>query len=260
MTSRTYTESNSHLWLWLFVSFVIHLVICVLLFVRFDSMQFKKGTSKDMRMKVAGFQILSGGEQGDSSPAQAPMLPISPKSPNASSPAPTTSPQIQQSNAFDLSSLSLYQGSSAGKGGTGSGKKAQNHNSKIKALGKFQSVDRIAQRDIEELYGAEFGDYGLAEQEFLVNHLRDIGRITQRYLQYPPSALRLGQEGLSAVEFYLHPNGDISGLKIIVSSNYMLLDRNSERTIEIAYKDYPRPTSKTKIRIFVSYGISYYIY
>ena len=125
-------------------------------------------------------------------------------------------------------------------------------------MAKFPGVDKIARRDIEELYGEEFGDYGLAEQEFLVNNLRDIGRITQRYLQYPPSAARLGQEGVSAVEFYLHPNGDISGLKILVSSEFMLLDRNSERTIEIAYKDYPRPTTKTKIRIFITYGINYY--
>ncbi|MCX2717662.1 TonB family protein [Helicobacter sp. MIT 21-1697] len=250
MTYKMLTYSPSRLWLWFIVSFLIHMIIIVFLLVHFEQMQFKKGTSTDTRMKVAGFQIVGGGELESTQNTQQHSA-----SPLEYSPTyiPKSYAPLSTSQPFDLSSLSLYDG----KGKAQQTLKSKSH---IKALAKFPSVDNFAQRDIEELYGAEFGDYGLAEQEFLVNHLRDIGRITQRYLQYPPSALRLGQEGLSAVEFYLHPNGDISGLKVIVSSNYMLLDRNSERTIEIAYKDYPRPISKTKIRIFVSYGISYYRY
>lgn len=217
-----------------------------LLFVHFTSMQFKKGTSKEAHMKVAGFQILGNGEQTQESQEQDSL-----STPLSISPKAQSNPHAQES--FDLQSLSLYDGK---------GKAVQNNNnsSSLQALKKFPSVNKIVRRDIEELYGEEFGDYGLAEQEFLVNNLRNIGRITQRYLQYPPSAIRLGQQGVSAVEFYLHPNGDISGLKIILSSDYMLLDRNSERTIEIAYKDYPHPSTKTKIRIFVSYGLTYYGY
>ncbi|MGD9595809.1 MAG: energy transducer TonB, partial [Wolinella sp.] len=66
---------------------------------------------------------------------------------------------------------------------------------------------------------------------------------------------QLGQEGINAVEFYLHPNGDISDLRLIRSVGYTLLDKNSLKTIEIAYKDYPRPKTKTKIRIKVYYKI-----
>lgn len=246
-------QTHSHLRLWLLVSLIIHLLILALLFVRFQGLQFKKGTSSNPQMKVAGFQILGGGEVQESDNAQtqvaAPLRNITqPTPPKPQTPSAKSSPPT-----FDLSSLSLYNN-------TGKAKQNQKPKSRLKALAKFPGIDNIARRDIEELYGAEFGDYGLAEQEFLVNNLRDIGRITQRYLRYPPSAARLGQEGVSAVEFYLHPNGDISGLKIIISSQYMLLDRNSERTIEIAYKDYPRPVSKTKIRIFVTYGLYYYGY
>ena len=242
------TQNKSRLVAWLLVSFLIHCVILGILFVRFGQMHFKKGASTNPQMKVAGFQILGGGEleskQDTYNQLAAPKLSSTP-------PTPKQTQNIKsQSNAneLDLSSLSLYDGRDKHQQTT-------RQRSRVKALAKFPGVDEVTRRDIEELYGAEFGDYGIAEQEFLVNNLRDIGRITKKYLEYPTSAIRLGQEGLSAVEFYLHPNGDISGLKIIVSSNYMLLDRNSERTIEIAYKDYPRPITKTKIRIFVTYGI-----
>lgn len=242
------TQDKSRLWAWLLISFLIHCVILGILFVRFGQMQFKKGTSTNSQMKVAGFQILGDGELESKQDTHNQLV-----APKFSSTPPTPKQTQSNTNELDLSSLSLYDG-------RGKHQQTTRQRSRVKALAKFPGVDEVTRRDIEELYGAEFGDYGIAEQEFLVNNLRDIGRITKKYLEYPASAIRLGQEGLSAVEFYLHPNGDISGLKIIVSSNYMLLDRNSERTIEIAYKDYPRPITKTKIRIFVTYGIYYYGY
>ena len=242
------TQDKSRLWAWLLISFLIHCVILGILFVRFGQMQFKKGTSTNPQMKVAGFQILGDGELESKQDTNNQLV-----APKFSSTPPTPKQTQSNTNELDLSSLSLYDG-------RGKHQQTTRQRSRVKALAKFPGVDEVTRRDIEELYGAEFGDYGIAEQEFLVNNLRDIGRITKKYLEYPASAIRLGQEGLSAVEFYLHPNGDISGLKIIVSSNYMLLDRNSERTIEIAYKDYPRPITKTKIRIFVTYGIYYYGY
>lgn len=60
---------------------------------------------------------------------------------------------------------------------------------------------------------------------------------------------------MNIVEFFLHPNGDISDLKLINSSGYSSLDKNSIETIEIAYKDYPRPNEKTKIKIYVYYKL-----
>ncbi|PAF46848.1 siderophore-mediated iron transporter [Helicobacter sp. 12S02634-8] len=116
-----------------------------------------------------------------------------------------------------------------------------------------KGVDPQTQRDIDELYGDEFGDLGSAEKDFIKNNLRDIGRITQKYLQYPRTAAYLGQDGQNAVEFYLHPNGDITDLKILKKSGYVILDRNTLKTIEIAYKDYPRPSVTTLIRIHVRY-------
>ncbi|WP_104749137.1 energy transducer TonB [Helicobacter cynogastricus] len=118
-----------------------------------------------------------------------------------------------------------------------------------------KGLDSQTRKDIDDLYGEEFGDLGTAEKDFIKSNLSEIGRITQKYLEYPSAAGYLGQDGVDAVEFYLHPNGDITGLKIITPSGYKLLDDNTLKTITIAYKDYPRPTTTTLIRIRVRYFI-----
>ncbi|WP_332444620.1 TonB family protein [Wolinella succinogenes] len=127
--------------------------------------------------------------------------------------------------------------------------------SKPSAPTAYDLSKKFKDSDIKELYGEEFFGLGEEEQEFLEDNLRTIGAITQRYLKYPSIAGQLGQEGINAVEFYLHPNGDISDLRLIRSVGYTLLDKNSLKTIEVAYKDYPRPKTKTKIRIKVYYKI-----
>ncbi|ANV97760.1 hypothetical protein BBW65_02610 [Helicobacter enhydrae] len=117
----------------------------------------------------------------------------------------------------------------------------------------FQLADTQTKQNISQFYGADFGQLGFEEKEFILNNLSYIGKITQRYLRYPPNAGMLAQSGGNVIEFYLHPNGDISDLKIIKESGYILLDRNSIKTIEIAYKDYPHPKTKTLIRFYINY-------
>jgi protein TonB len=60
---------------------------------------------------------------------------------------------------------------------------------------------------------------------------------------------------MNIIEFVLHPNGDITKPIITSSSGYEALDKNTIKTIEIAYKDYPRPSEPTKIRIYVTYRL-----
>ncbi|MFC3847816.1 energy transducer TonB [Helicobacter baculiformis] len=126
---------------------------------------------------------------------------------------------------------------------------------RTKSYENDKGLDTQTRKDIDDLYGEEFGDLGTAEKDFIKSNLSEIGRITQKYLEYPSAAGYLGQDGVDAVEFYLHPNGDITGLKIIMASGYKLLDDNTLKTITIAYKDYPRPTTTTLIRIRVRYFI-----
>ncbi|MDE5603140.1 MAG: TonB family protein [Helicobacter sp.] len=122
----------------------------------------------------------------------------------------------------------------------------------IYSLGKNTSNPS---QEIQELYGEDLHSLSLEERKFLEDNLKAIGRITQSYLKYPQVAGRTGQQGKNIVEFSLYPNGDISDLKLLTSSGYVLLDNNSKRTIEIAYKDYPYPSVKTKVRIQVHYHI-----
>lgn len=105
------------------------------------------------------------------------------------------------------------------------------------------------------LYGEDYKKFTKVQKAYLKEHLRDIGRITQMYLYYPEVAAKTRQSGMNIVEFYLHPNGDITELKLIQTAGYELLDKNSIQTIEVAYKDYPKPKEKTLIRIYINYRL-----
>ncbi|QOG11489.1 energy transducer TonB [Arcobacter sp. FWKO B] len=105
------------------------------------------------------------------------------------------------------------------------------------------------------LYGDDFLNFNEETKEFLKDNLSTIGKITQQYLIYPSISIRTKQQGYNVVEFMLHPNGDITDLKLIQSSSYSALDNNSIHTIKVAHKDYPKPKEITKVRIFVYYKL-----
>ncbi len=108
-------------------------------------------------------------------------------------------------------------------------------------------------RSYVKLYGEEFNNFDDNTKEYLIANLSKIADATKRYLRYPSISIRTMQQGIAAVEFMLYPNGDISDLKMLSSSTYSALDQNTIRTIQIAYKDYPKPSKPTKIKIFVNY-------
>lgn len=250
-------------------SLIIHIIIVgVLAFwiVQKQQLRFKKGTGEiPNKIKISGFLP----QQLPSKPsAQSPSTPTSSsqRSPQAhkrdsnpqdSKPSPKAEDSPKATDSIDLRNLTLNTDPSPQSSASHS--KNNDQSLSLAAIfAHYPKLDTITKRDVSDLYGEEFGDYGLVEQDFIINNLRDIGRITGRYLKYPPDAIRLGQQGVNIVQFYLHPNGDITDLRLIKSSGYVILDRNSERTIEIAYKDYPRPVSKVLIRIRVSMELYYY--
>lgn len=280
-------SSNSRLGVCFGISFVIHglLVGLVLWYLLSENLRFKSGTGQiPNKIKISGFikdapkrhiaTPPSAEQSGDEglNDVNSPQLNANARSqasnlsstkllehtPQANKERSNLTPtdSLNQSNTntqqnhtkIDLNNLALNSQSSTQRG---------KRNSIAQAFARHRYIDEITKNDVFELYGEEFGDYGLVEQDFIINNLRDIGRITQRYLKYPVNAIRLGQQGKNVVEFYLHPNGDISELRIIKSSGYEILDRNSERTIELAYKDYPHPISKVRIRIFVDLALYY---
>lgn len=121
-------------------------------------------------------------------------------------------------------------------------------------LQELRHLDSLTQNYIK-LYGNEYFNLPSNVKKYLKENLNEIGRITQQYLRYPSIAIKTRQAGTSILEFTLRPNGDIVNLKIIGSSSYQVLDKNSIKTIKVAYKDYPRPTEDTLVRIYVSYRL-----
>ncbi len=113
-------------------------------------------------------------------------------------------------------------------------------------------------RMIKQLYGTEFDTYSPTQKKFIENNLDTIHGITQQTLTrngYPDVAAQTRQQGTNIVSFYLHPNGDISDLRLKKHIGYEALDQNTLDVIRIAYKDYPLPNQKTKIIFYVKYSI-----
>ena len=159
-------------------------------------------------------------------------------------------PADSASNALNLASLQVYNNA--------------NLNPNLPEQKRKEMINYIASKaipsdikaEIFDLYGDELGDYGFAEIDFIINNLRNIGRITQYHINrrgYPQSARLLKQQGKNVIEFYLHPNGDISELRVVSSANSIILDNDMLTNIKIAFREYPRPTSKVKIRFYMTY-------
>jgi TonB family protein len=120
------------------------------------------------------------------------------------------------------------------------------------------SSPNYGSRMIKQLYGSEFDSFTPTQKKFIKKNLGLIHRITQRTLiqnGYPDVAVRTMQEGTNVVTFYLHPNGNITNLRLLSRIGYTALDDNTLQVIRIAYKDYPHPKTKTKITFYVQYSI-----
>jgi len=111
---------------------------------------------------------------------------------------------------------------------------------------------------VRRLYGKEFLAFTPTQKKFIKDNLNIIQQITQQALTrrgYPDEAGRTGQEGTNIVSFNLHPNGDISNLRLKSRIGYRALDDNTLTLIKVAYKDYPYPSTTTKIVFYVTYSI-----
>jgi TonB family protein len=111
---------------------------------------------------------------------------------------------------------------------------------------------------IDSLYGSSYSRLSASQRRFIDRNLRKIIEISQRtlnYLGYPTEAVRFRQQGTNVVQFWLYPNGDISGLRLKRRTGSSALDRQTIEVIKTAYMYYPRPKVKTKIVIYVRYRL-----
>ena len=122
---------------------------------------------------------------------------------------------------------------------------------------KNSSANNINQ-NIKELYGDEFGKLSVGQQEYILDNQEIMRRITQEVLTRQASVANLNSINVNksnVIEFYLHPNGDMSDFKFLDKSGYFVLDDITKATIDFAYSKYPRPKEKTLIRYNVFYNL-----
>jgi len=113
-------------------------------------------------------------------------------------------------------------------------------------------------QNIRELYGAKFDKLSLNQQQYILDNQEIMRRITQKVLNRVASVnlkSNMHVNTYNVVEFYLHPNGDISDFKFLTKSGYFELDDTTKETIEYAYSQYPRPKEKTLIRYNVFFNL-----
>ena len=123
-----------------------------------------------------------------------------------------------------------------------------------------KSGSNISQ-NIKELYGEEFGKLTPGQQQYIIDNQEIMRRITQQVLTRVarvnlPRDMNVNK--VNIIEFYLHPNGDMTDFRFIKKSGYYVLDDTTRETIEYAYSKYPLPKEKTLIRYNVFYNLAHY--
>lgn len=113
--------------------------------------------------------------------------------------------------------------------------------------------------NIKELYGDEFGKLTQGQQKYLLDNQEIMQRITQEILNRVASVnidRNINVNRDNVIEFYLHPNGDMTDFKFLKQSGYYVLDDTTKETIEYAYSRYPRPQEKILVRYLVRYMLA----
>ena len=136
-------------------------------------------------------------------------------------------------------------------------KSAKDDDTKKKNIRENSNISQ----NIKELYGEEFGKLTPGQQQYILDNQEIMRRITQQVLNRVarvniPRDLNINRSNV--IEFYLHPNGDMSGFRFISKSGYYVLDDTTKETIEYAYSRYPRPKETTLIRYNVYYNLGRY--
>jgi len=116
--------------------------------------------------------------------------------------------------------------------------------------------------EMKKLYGEKWGKLTPGQQQYMIDNQEIMRRITQQVLTRV-AGVNLRGKGINAnrsnvIEFYLHPNGDMSDFRFLHKSGYYVLDDTTKETIEYAYAKYPRPKEKILIRYNVYYHLARY--
>jgi len=127
-----------------------------------------------------------------------------------------------------------------------------------KQIQKEPKNQNSIKQNVKKLYGPKFNTLSKVQQEYILDNQEIMRRITQKVLNRVANVnlkrdIRVNTNNI--VEFYLHPNGDMTDFKFLEKSGYFILDDTTRETIEYAYSQYPRPKEKTLIRYNVFYNL-----
>lgn len=79
--------------------------------------------------------------------------------------------------------------------------------------------------------------------------------IASKYMYYPPSAIRLKQQGIVEVQFILSKSGYVSNISINKSSEFDLLDMTAIDIVKNASKDFPKPSKTVRMKVPIVFKI-----
>jgi len=128
-----------------------------------------------------------------------------------------------------------------------------------KVVTRFGSGGTV--REMKKLYGEKWGELTPGQKQYMLDNLEVMRRITQKVLNRVARVNLdndLNVNKTNVIEFYLHPNGDMTDFRFISKSGYFVLDNTTKETIEYAYSQYPRPKEKILIRYNVFYNLARY--
>ena len=90
-----------------------------------------------------------------------------------------------------------------------------------------------------------------------IGYFSQLRRSIELSWRYPLEAAQRGQEGKVLVGFVIHKDGSISGLKILASSGFYILDRSVLDAIKVAAPFFPLPKSFGRNSLPISGAFNY---
>lgn len=160
-------------------------------------------------------------------------------------------PTLFQNNTLKLSTINFYEERIGFDCKPKEKKKTNVNKNKV-----FTSVKR--KNIVKNTYKDILGRLSPSERKYTLDNQELMHRIIQQTLNRVsrvniPRDLHVNSSNIA--EFYLYPNGDISEIKLITKSEYLIFNKITKDTIAYAYEKFPRPDQKTLMRFKFDYSL-----
>ncbi len=160
-------------------------------------------------------------------------------------------PAATSNETFHKANETASSGSGTGKGdgsgsGSGHGSGSGTGNGSGSGIGTGQGTSGNGT-------GASVGQL---KNRYLREQFEYIKTLIDKNLVYPRKAKRMGWSGKVVVSFVIKEDGYVTGMKIIISSGYDLLDDNVIETIR-KVQPFPKPPVRAEIKIPITYRLEY---